>query len=77
MDEIKQFKKEHNGDYVKYTTKELIGGLHKKFDNQQEVINTLKTDVTWLKRLVFTLYGLIGSVLFKPAKTILQKIFGG
>ena len=58
MDEIQQFKKEHNGDYIKYSPKELIGGLHAKFDNQAKTIIDLQKDMVamkintkWLKRL--------------------------
>ncbi len=84
MDEIKQFKKEHTGDYIKYSPKELIGGLHTKFDKQAETMvdlqknmTKLNTEVKWLKKLVFTLYGLIGTILIKPVRQIIQKIFGG
>ena len=84
MDEVNQFKKQHNGDYIKYSPKELIGGLHTKFDNQAKIMVDLQknmaklnTDVKWLKRLVFALYGLIGTVLIKPVRQIIQKIFGG
>ena len=36
MDEIRQFKENGNGAYVKYSPKELIEGLHVKIDNNQK-----------------------------------------
>lgn len=43
MDEIKQFKDNSNGAYVKYNVKELVAGLHVKIDNhQKENLKVLK-----------------------------------
>ncbi len=82
MDEVKKFKS--NGDYIKYSPKELIGALHVKFDNQTEKIIDLEKKVTglhvnvkWLKRLVFALYAFLGSFIIKPVRELFSKIFGG
>ncbi len=84
MDEIKEFKDSHNGDYVKYNTKELIGGLHTKIDKINDrllegskKITRLETQVFWLKSLLIALYTVLGSVLIKPIRELFQKLLGG
>ena len=73
-----------NGGYVKYTPKELIGGLHTKLDT----INTrllegdkklakIETNIFWLKSAVFTLYAVLGTFLIKPTRSFIKYIFGG
>ena len=84
MDEIKEFKSNHNGDFVRYSNKELIGGLHTKIDNinirladGDKKIAKLQTHVFWLKTSVFAIYAIIGSVFIKPIREFLQKLIGG
>ena len=84
MEAIKTFKENHNGDFVKYSNKELISGLHTKIDKINErlidgdkKIIKLQTHVFWLKTSVFALYAVLGSVFIKPIRTLLQKLLGG
>lgn len=84
MDEIEEFKDYHNGDYVKYSPKELIAGLHTKIDKINDrlsegskKITKLETQVFWLKSLLIALYTVLGSVLIKPIRELFQKLLGG
>ena len=76
-----------NGNYVKYTPKELIGGLHTKLD----LINTrlldgdkkmvrIETNLKWHFKAITLLYTILaGGILFvaESTRSFIQKIFGG
>ncbi len=83
--EIKQFKQQ-NGDLVKYTVKELIGGLDVKIDRILERLEKgeiqfakINTTLTWHKRLILGLYSIWGGVLLALIGFILymKRIIGG
>lgn len=81
--EIEEFEKQ-NGSLVNYTVKELVGGLNIKIDRILERLEkgeirftNIETNLKWHKRLILTLYGLVGAFLIKPMRSILQKLFGG
>ena len=79
-DEIRKFKEQST---VTYTTKELIGGLHvkmdeinKKLENGAKKFEAIETTLGWHNKLISALYVLVGSVLIRPTRSILQKIGG-
>lgn len=94
MDEIKQFKDNSNGAYVKYNVKDLVAGLHVKMDNHQKEIKKsldkinerlesgskkiakLETNVSWLNKLIISLYALIGTLLISPVKKLFEWLIG-
>lgn len=87
MEEVKQFKKQNE---VIYSTKELIGGLHIKMDKSNEKMDriekkltkgqerfaSIETSLRWHKRLILTLYAILGTLLLKPAGKFFKFIGG-
>ncbi len=68
-EEIKEFKR-LNGNYIKYTHKELIGALHVKVDKINdrlakgdvsfaEIQTTIKTH----RKAIYGLFGILGTIL--------------
>ena len=76
-----------NGGYVKYSNKELIGGLHKKLDaintrlaNGDKKMTKMETNLKWHFMAISTLYTVLAvGILFiiESTRTFIQKIFGG
>ena len=70
MDDIKIFKKNSNGAYVKYSAKELIAGIHTKLDriekqlsNGQSRFAELKTTQKIHRRLLISLGSALAGLL--------------
>jgi len=83
MDDEK-LKEMSNGGYIKYSNKELIGGLHTKLDiinirlaNGDKKMAKIETNLKWHFMAISTLYTVLGAFLIKPVRTFIQKIFGG
>ena len=86
MKEIEDFKKQ-NGNFIKFTTKELIGALHIKIDktnakiakidtrlsNGDKRFAVIQTKMNFYKRLLLGLYGLMGAII----TGVLIKYIGG
>ncbi len=80
MEEINQFREKHNGDFVKYSNKELIGGLHTKIDKLSDKLAdndkktaSLQTNVFWLKTALIGIYTAFGAICIAPIRDFLFK----
>ena len=79
MKEIEEFKQNNNNAYVKYSTKELIAGLHTKIDlintkltEGEKKFATIETNIFWLKSAVTGLFVALGGFLVWSFKTIVS-----
>ena len=84
MDEIEQFKKEANGKFLKYSQKEILGGIFRKLERIESRLakgdisfTEIQTSMKFYKRAVFGLYALVGGILIVLVRAFVLKIVGG
>ena len=81
MNAIEKFKEQSNGTF--YSNKELIGGLHIKMDEINRKLEKgqvrfakIETTISWHNKLIISLYGVLGTFLIRPVRSIFEKLGG-
>ena len=70
MDEIEQFKQENNGNFLKYSQKEILGGIFRKLEKIELRLSKgdisfteIQTSMKFYKRLIWGIVSALGGLL--------------